>query len=224
MSDFTPRLEILAPPQQRLWPEFAATPSHFTLYGGTAIALRLGHRASADFDWFSNNPFEPDQLAATVPYLRNAERVQIAPNTLICRADRDGPVLISFFGALYLGQVAPSDTAVGPGVSVASLLDLAGTKVAVVQKRAEAKDYLDIDALLQNGIDLPTALAAGRIVYGHSFNPLIALKALSYHEDVDRLPAPTRQRLAAAVAATDPNRLPRLTAYAPRRDEPEAES
>ncbi|MDP9052828.1 MAG: hypothetical protein M3N93_00775 [Acidobacteriota bacterium] len=63
---------------------------------------------------------------------------------------------------------------------IASLLDIAGTRAAVVQKRAEVKDYLDIDALLQQGIDLPTVLAAGMVVYGRPFNPLITLKALSF--------------------------------------------
>jgi hypothetical protein len=33
-------------------------------------------------------------------------------------------------------------------------------KAAVVQQRAEAKDYIDLAALLQAGIELPTALSA----------------------------------------------------------------
>ena len=38
-------------------------------------------------------------------------------------------------------------------------------KVPVVQRRAEAKDYIDMDALITDGhIDLPTALAAGRAI------------------------------------------------------------
>ncbi|MHC1789829.1 hypothetical protein [Solidesulfovibrio sp.] len=96
---------------------------------------------------------------------------------------------------------------------MASLLDIAGTKVAVVQKRAEAKDYLDIDALLQHGIALPTALAAGRVVYGRSFNPLVSLKALSYFRDLPTLPVAVGERLLAAVAAVDPANLPLLTPY-----------
>lgn len=28
----------------------------------TALALRLGHRASVDFDFFSNAPYNPDEL------------------------------------------------------------------------------------------------------------------------------------------------------------------
>jgi hypothetical protein len=217
MVSFTPNLSILPEPQLRLWPELDATPDHFTLYGGTALALRLGHRVSVDFDFFSSQSFDPDQLAHVIPYLRDAERVQVDSNTLTCRVDRGGPVLVSFFGGLDLGQVAAREVAAERSLNVASLLDIAGTKVAVVQKRAEIKDYLDIDALLQYGMDLPTMLAAGRIVYGQSFNPMISLKALSYFEDVPQLPQQVRQRLMAAIVAVNPaNSLPSLTAYAQR--------
>src|ERR1017187_7756419 len=98
----------------------------------------------------------------------------------------------------------------------ASLLDIAGTKMAVVQKRAEAKDYLDIDALLRHGVDLPTALAAGSFVYGRSFNLIVTLKALSFFDDVTALPGEVRARLSAAVAAVDVARLPALKALTPR--------
>ncbi len=216
---FNPTLAILPPPQLRLWPELDATPDVFTLYGGTALALRLGHRASVDFDFFSNQPFDPDELAASLPYLKGAERVRVSPNTLTCRIERGGPVLVSFFGDLGLGQAAPRDQARGRALHVASLLDVAGTKVAVVQKRAEVKDYLDIDALLQHGIDLPTALAAGRVVYGRSFNAMITLKALSYFDDIPALPADVRKRLIAAVDSVDPSTLPVLQPYAKRPDE-----
>ena len=59
---FKPRLDILSPAQQRLWPELSETPEEFTLYDGTAIALRLGHRPSADFDFFASTPFVPSAL------------------------------------------------------------------------------------------------------------------------------------------------------------------
>lgn len=221
MAVFDPNLGILPPPQLRLWSELDATPEHFTLYGGTALALRLGHRSSVDFDFFSNESFDPDQLARSISYLSGAERVQVAPNTLTCRVDQGGPVLVSFFGGLGLGQVAPRDQAQSRRLYVASLLDLAGTKASVVQKRAEPKDYLDIDALLRSGVDLPSVLAAGRVVYGRSFNPLVTLKALSYFDDVPTLPADVRRRLSAAVEAVDPARLPVLAAHAKRPEEKE---
>jgi hypothetical protein len=207
MPAFMPRLAILPPAQRRLWPELAATPAAFTLYGGTALALRLAHRVSVDFDFFSNDPFDPDQLAVSIPYLADAERVQVAPNTLTCRVERGGPVLLSFFGGLRLGQVALPDQAKDNSLRVASLHDIAGAKAAVIQKRAEVKDYLDIDALLRTGIDLPAILAAARIVYGRAFNPLVTLKALSFFDDVAGLPSRVRKRLGAAVATVDPATL-----------------
>jgi hypothetical protein len=216
---FIPNLDILPAAQRALWPELGATPGTFTLYGGTALALRLGHRTSADFDLFSNESFDPDRLARQIPYLSGAERVQVAADTLTCRVDRGGPVLVSFFGGLGLGQVAPPDLAGDVHLRVASLLDIAGTKAAVVQKRAEVKDYLDIDALLRHGIELPSVLAAGMVVYGRKFNPLITLKALSYFEDVAALPPEIRARLSKAVEAVDAAKLPSLAPYTERPEE-----
>lgn len=221
MESFSPKVTILPPPQRNLWPELDATPESFTLYGGTALALRLGHRTSVDFDFFSNAALDPDQLSQTVSYLKGAERVQVAPNTLTCRVERQGPILISFFGGLGLGQVAPREKAQGRNLFVASLLDIAGTKAAVIQKRAEAKDYLDIDALLQHGVALPTVLAAGRIVYGRSFNPLITLKAISYFDDIPALPADVCARLSSAAKSVDLNNLSELMPYVKRADDSE---
>jgi hypothetical protein len=213
---FVPNLDTLAAPQRALWPELAATPDSFTLYGGTALALRLGHRASVDFDFFSNASFDPERLAEQIPYLRDAERIQLAPDTLTCRVDRGGSVLMSFFGGLGLGQTAASEQANDTFLHVASLLDLAGTKAAVLQKRAEVKDYLDVHAILQHGIDLPAILAAGSVIYGHKFNPLITLKALSYFDDLPSLPNEVRRHLARAVKSVDITKLPVLTPYAQR--------
>ena len=143
-ANFTPRLDILPPSQRRLWDELSAVPVEFVLYGGTAIALHLGHRESVDFD---------------------------------------------FFGA--------------------------GMKASVVQMRAEAKDYIDIDALLTDGrIDLPMALAAGRAIYGTEFNPQSALKALTYFDDgnLRQLPDSVKDRLAKAVREVDLDCLPVIAA------------
>jgi hypothetical protein len=44
-----PRLDILPPAQRQLWPELAKVSDEaFVLYGGTAVALYLGHSESVD--------------------------------------------------------------------------------------------------------------------------------------------------------------------------------
>jgi hypothetical protein len=207
------KIDVLPLAQRRLWPELTDVPEHFVLYGGTAIALQLGHRTSIDFDLFSFRPFDPDDLLNAVPFLDGSTTVQKGPNTLTCRVDRGEPVLVSFFAVPKLRQVADPLVAEGPGLLVASLVDLAGMKAAVVQKRAEVKDYVDLDALIRlGGIDLPTALAAARVIYGPQFAPEITLKALSYFGDgtVPQLARAARDRLVAAVRGVDLDRLPDL--------------
>ncbi len=216
MSDsFSPRLDKLPPPQRRLWDELVDVPPEFVLYGGTAIALHLGHRESADFDFFGNRPLDPTRLALDIPFLASAEITQREPNTLSCLVDRGGQVKLSFFGLPEIPRLQAPSIARDNRLQIASLLDLAGTKASVVQMRAEAKDYIDIDALLTNGrIDLPAALAAARAIYGTQFNPQITLKALTYFEDgsLPRLPQDMKDRLARAVSAVDLDRLPVVTA------------
>lgn len=210
---FTPRLDILPSAQQRFWPELTQTPADFTLYGGTAIALRLGHRHSVDFDFFTPMRFEPRSLQENVPYLKGAEVQKSAANNLTVSVDRGGPIQLQFFGNFDLGQVAAAELAEGPRIHVASLLDLSGTKAFVVLQRAEVKDYLDIFALLTKAkISLPTMLAAGAIIYGDQFNPLLSLKAISYHDDpsLAKLPKSVRNYLSEAVYSTDPAKLPTL--------------
>ena len=204
-----PRLDALPPPQRLLGLELRSTSSGFVLYGDTALA----HRESEDFDFFSSDPLDAERLLADVPYLDQAEVVRRAENTLTCLVDRDGPVRVSFFGGLALDRVQNPERVEGPGFLVASLLDLAATKVQVVQSRARAKDYLDVDALIRVGsISLSQALRAATAVHGDRFNPILTLKALTFFGDGDlsEIRTVVRDRLAAAVRDVDLDKMPSL--------------
>ncbi len=210
---FSPRLEILPPPQLRLWAELAEVPEEFVLYGGTAVALHLGHRQSIDFDFFGSKPLDPSGLLPSLPFLAGATVTQREPNTLSCTVDRGGAVKLSFFGVPAIRRLEAPLVAADNGLRIASLLDLAGTKLSVVQVRAEAKDYIDIDAILASGkVTLPMGLAAAGAIYGSSFNPQNTLKALSYFEDgnLRRLPDVTKDRLVKAAAAVELDHLPSI--------------
>ena len=166
-----------------------------------------------DFDFFGSRKFDPAKLAASVGFMAGAKVTQREANTLSCVVDRGGPVRLSFFGVPGLLRLATPHVARDNGLRIASLLDLAATKANVVQLRAEAKDYRDVDAILCDGrIDLPTALAGARALYGPQFNPQIALKALSFFGEgnLRRLPKATKDRLARAVREVDLDRLPRV--------------
>jgi len=211
---FTPKLEILPPSQRTLWDELGQTPRDFVLYGGTALALRLGHRRSEDFDFFSNNPFAPGPLRSAIPYLQGAEVSQSEANTLTAIVTRDGPVKVSLFGGLRLNRVQDPDLVRGNGVQVASLLDVAATKLTTIQQRAQARDYEDLAAIIGAGVSLSEALAAAQATYGREFNGALSLKALTYFADGDlpNLPPATQGKLRALATQVDLTHIPLMEA------------
>jgi len=190
------------------------TPQAFVLYGGTALALRLGHRQSEDFDFFSSRPFQAASLRESIPYLKHAEMSQFQDNTLTALVDRNGPVKLSFFGSVGIKRVQDPDIAEENGIQIASLLDLLASKLKTVQSRAEAKDYRDILASFDAGLSLADGLAAAAAVYGKDFNGALSLKALTFFEDGD-LPSLTRavqRRLLEAATSVTLKQLPRVAA------------
>ncbi|MDX2087826.1 MAG: nucleotidyl transferase AbiEii/AbiGii toxin family protein [Kofleriaceae bacterium] len=199
-----PHLDKLPPAQRALWAELATVPPAFVLYGGTALALRLGHRESADFDFFSDEPLDHAALEAAVPFLAAATTLQQAPNTrtvLVRRSDRE--IKLSWFGGLGFGRVGAPELTDDGVLRVASLLDLAGTTLKALLQRVEAKDYLDVDAVLGAGVPIQDILGAARALFGTAFNPIVARKALSYFEggDLGSLPPGVRARLVEAAVA-----------------------
>lgn len=174
------------------------------LYGGTAITLRLGHRESEDFDLFLPRQFEPGELRRETPLIEAAEVVQSAPNTLTVRLDG---VRVSLFGLDLPALVSP-DVANDIQLPVASLQDLGAMKAWAVLGRAEARDYLDIAALLGAGLDLGEMLGGAVTLFGEAFSPLLAMKALTSFEEgtLPSVPEATRVVLRSAVAGV--SRIP----------------
>lgn len=208
MSSFSPHLEILPEPQLRLWPKLRPVADFgFVLYGGTAIALRLGHRTSIDFDFFTERALDRASLEESLPFLRTAQVLQESPDTLTVLVTSDTaderPVKLSFFGSITFGRVGEPQWTDDGIVQVASLEDLLATKVKVLLQRIEAKDYLDVAALLGSGVPLATGLGAARSLFGPAFQPSESLKALVYFEggDLKSLIEATRRLLIHAATA-----------------------
>ena len=209
MTDtLTPRLDILPLAQQRLWPELqAAAGLGFALYGGTAVALRLGHRISVDFDFFCAKPLAPAELRAAFPFMQISTVLQDAPNTLsllVPYGDSEHThVKVSFFGSIDFGRVGIPDITNDGVMHIASLDDLLATKVKVILQRIEAKDYRDLAAMLNAGASLSRGLAAARTLFGTAFQPSESLKAMVYFKggDLHTLPQDEKNRIVAAVSA-----------------------
>jgi hypothetical protein len=182
---FDPRLDVLPAAQQEIWKHLSPAPRlSFVLYGGTAIALHLGHRQSVDFDFFRTEPLDKDQLRDTFSFFDRAAIVQDAPNTLAVLAHMPaGPVRVSFFGNIGFGRVkAPLQTR-DRTLLVASLDDLMATKLKAILDRAEAKDYRDITQMISAGVPLASGLGAFKQMFNGE--PAQVLRAIGYFKDGD---------------------------------------
>ncbi len=218
-ASFEPRLDILPDCQRELWPELDAVPSDFVLYGGTALALQLGHRVSEDFDFFSSVGFDPDELQSRLPFFRELDKDN--PDIWVHRKrdnlegyvnGRGGTVKVAFFGGLEnLRRVQDPRRPVGSCVQVASLVDLAGMKMRVIQVRGNWKDYMDIHSLALHEIDIPTGLAAARAIDSR-FEPATSIRALQFYGDgtLSRVPASIQTDLTRWVRDVDLAKLPTL--------------
>jgi hypothetical protein len=180
-----PKLSILPAAQQEIWPHLApAKQLGFVLYGGTAIALHLGHRASLDFDFFQSDPLNKDRLRAAFDFAGRAEFLQDAPDTLVMLAPMpSGSVKVSFFGGMTFGRVNDAVETIDGKLLVASLDDLMATKLKAVLDRAEAKDYQDIARMISAGFSLPAGLSAFKQMF--KAEPAQVLRAIGYFDDGD---------------------------------------
>lgn len=222
MNEFTPKLEILSPAQRQIWHELAST-AHlgFTLYGGTALALRLGHRTSSAFDFFSDEPLDKQKLRTHIPPLKEATFIQDTPDTLtVLASSMETQVKISFFGGLSFGRVSDPELTTDGVSEVASFNDLFGTKLKALLNRVEAKDYRDVIALLQAGHRLSDGLAVGRALFGKSCQPSKVLKALTYFEGGDLGSLTPEERRFLEMAVLKVHEIPQLQISSHRLSEP----
>lgn len=200
MDTFKARLEALPEAQQKLWPDLRPVQGlGYVLYGGTAIALRLGHRVSVDFDFFTSQPVNRQALRAALPFLKDTTVRQDSQNTF--EVVTPTGVKVSFFGGLEFGRVGrPQKTSDGV-LCVASLADLMATKLKVILQRSEAKDYQDIAAMVRAGVRVDAGLAAAEKMFHPTFPPTESLKAMVYFHggDMTRLSAADRTTLMEAA-------------------------
>ncbi len=210
-----PEAGILSGPQAGLWPKLGDTPDHFVLYGGTALALRFGHRASVDFDFFSARSFSPTELLADLAWLGRVTINRSSPNNL--EFTTAGDVRFSFLGGMSLQRVAEPSIVEENGLVVASVFDLAGTKAKAILDRSEWKDYVDIATLLRHDQTLADIIGYATTIFDPLFEfPAAAfLRSLVYFNEgtAPGVPEEMQRELEAAVARTEREPIPVFEPY-----------
>ena len=153
----------------------------YSLVGGTALSLQLGHRISEDLDLFILKNFDKTKMQVALKK-KFKDRIDIhssVKNPLGVFAHIDG-IKIDIVRHPY---PLINDILLVDNIRMWSLLDIAAAKVYAISIRATKKDFWDIDRLLDifNIEEIADA-------YYKRYNQFVALgvpKMLTYFSEAD---------------------------------------
>jgi len=152
--------------------------SSFYLVGGTALALRIGHRRSVDIDLFTASDFNSNNISKYLISDYRAQRVQTINNGVF-----------SFIEGVKVDILAHKYPLVDKaqefeGIRMLSLKDIGAMKLnAIYGNGSRLKDFIDMYALLEI-YPLRELLAASEKKYPEN-NIAIVKQALVHHQDID---------------------------------------
>lgn len=175
--------EILPQEQKKIYKNLSFLKNKgFILFGGTAIALQLGHRQSIDFDFFTSNKLDKKLKDEILNNLKSDTMLQNEENTLVFLKNE---VKLSFFGDIDFA-IKENSLIFDDVLEVANLKSLLATKLKATFDRAEYKDYIDIVEILKTGqITIEEGINKMFDFFGTDFTASQVLKNLTYFEDGD---------------------------------------
>lgn len=161
--------------------------SNYTLIGGTALSLSLGHRLSEDLDFCmwdkSANELNLTDIISAVQGVIPEGQISVLLDSPYQKDLVAEGVKITFFKD-RAGE-APTDSKVILGrVNIASILAIGGIKACVTLSRAKFRDYYDIFSILVGKhASLPDILGAANNFKPH-LNPRLILQNILSLSDV----------------------------------------
>lgn len=161
----------------------------WTLAGGTALALHLGHRYSEDLYFFNAEAFDPDRIANRLS--------EIGPVTI---QSRSSETLHAAIAGLRLSFLRAQTPLLFPGMdyrglSVADPRDIAVMKVVAIGGRGSRKDFVDLYFHLRGGTTLRTVFELLRRRFlDVDYNEYHLLKSLVFFDDAETEPMPNMIR------------------------------
>lgn len=150
----------------------------FNLVGGTALALRLGHRKSVDLDFFTDEEFDIEELKSMLVekygFRASFERRQTLKGFI-------NGVMIDCIRYNYPHLQTPDEI---EGVRLESVPDIIAMKLsAVTQNGTRIKDFVDI-AMLSSMYSFDEMLQFYADKFPNS-NVIMPAKALTYFEEIN---------------------------------------
>jgi hypothetical protein len=153
----------------------------FNLVGGTALALKIGHRISVDIDLFSSSAFNASELNDHLTTNYKAEDVKTLTNGVFCFVNNIKVDLIAHQYPLV------ENIEIDEGVRMVSLLDIGAMKLnAIFNSGKRLKDFVDMYSLLET-YTLNQMLDACQRKYS-DLNINMVKQSLIHHDDIISLP------------------------------------
>jgi predicted nucleotidyltransferase component of viral defense system len=156
----------------------------FSLGGGTSLALRFGHRMSADIDLFSLIRFDPESLLQSLRERFSNTEIFNRTKRSLSLAIRG--IKVDLLHHAYTQLEPPASTG---DIRFVSLSDIAAMKVNAVTNRGSKKDFSDLLLLHRNGVTLSTALDLYCQKYGQA-GRFLAIRSLQFFDDAREEPDP----------------------------------
>lgn len=172
--------DILDEKRIGLLPYFGHFKNRFYLAGGTALALQLAHRDSIDFDFFTADDFNSEELLREVKDVfkgHSIEIIQVGNKTLNILIDDD--IKASFF---CIKEKLLKTAIDAENLTIARIDDIACMKI-IALTRAQLKDYVDLYYIFQQKT-LFEVMNNCKTKYD-GFEELVYLKALTSFNDIN---------------------------------------
>ena len=155
--------------------------SDFSLAGGTALALRYGHRISVDLDLFSSVDFDSDIIINALSKEFSGLEIHSTNNIgIFCYID---DVKVDFVKYHYFSIIAPIEK--GNGIRILSDCDLIAMKVNAILRRGVKKDFWDIAELMQH-YTVENFIDYYMQKYPNQRQLISIPRALTYFEDAEK--------------------------------------
>jgi len=156
----------------------------FYLAGGTSLALRIEHRQSVDFDFFTEQDFDNLNIIEKLRKIGSFELFDEARNTINGLLN---DVRISFFKYRYPLLNHPYSY---KNMRIADMVDIALMKLGAVSGRGGKKDFIDLHFLLDH-FSLSELFKKYPEKYGVEVsNHYHLMKSLVFFEDAENEPMP----------------------------------
>ena len=160
--------------------------ARFSLAGGTALAIQVGHRKSIDLDFFTSQDFSSNELLELIERKWNVHDVFLDKNSASCWMNTTKErVKVDFIKDAYarIGELVQFE-----GLRLYPIKDIAAMKLNAITNRGAKKDFYDIYALLEDS-PLTNLLELYEAKYDNR-NSFAVIKSLSYFTDAEAEPSP----------------------------------